>query len=143
MLIALAQRNGLSAKQLGVRAGLSSKSGTFTTYLGRLRAEGLISGSRERITITEPGRQSLGKYDPLPEGRELLTYWQGELGGGAARMLEGLARAYPRTMTAEGLGEAAGLSAASGTFTTYLGKLRTLELVSGNRSELRASEELF
>jgi predicted transcriptional regulator len=143
MLIALAQRNGLSAKQLGVRAGLSSKSGTFTSYIGRLKSEGCITGGRERFQITEAGRQALGNYDPLPEGRELLAYWLGELGGGAGRMLEGLARAYPRTMTAEELGEAAGLSAASGTFTTYLGKLRTLELVSGNRSELRASEELF
>jgi hypothetical protein len=143
MLTALAQRNRLTAQQLGVRAGLSSKSGTFGTYLGRARSEGWISGSRERLEVTQEGRKVLGSYDPLPEGRELQAYWLGELGGGAARMLEELCRAYPRALTAEELGERAELSAGSGTFGTYLGKLRTLELVTGGRGDLRASEELF
>jgi hypothetical protein len=143
MLIALAQRNGLSARQLGVRAGMSSSSGTFGTYMGKARSEGWITGSRDRLEITEAGRKALGSYDPLPEGRELLAYWLGELGGGAARMLEELVKRYPRAMTAEEVGEAAGMSAASGTFGTYLGKLRTLELVHGGRSDLKASEELF
>jgi len=144
MLIALAQRNGLTARQLGLRAGLSSKSGTFSTYLGRARSSGWINGSRDRIEITEAGRAAIGSHDPLPEGRDLLDYWLGQLGNsGAARMLRVLAERYPRSTTAEDLGEAAELSAGSGTFSTYLGRLRTLELVTGSKSDLRASEELF
>jgi hypothetical protein len=144
MLIALAQRNGLTARQLGLRAGLSSKSGTFSTYLGRARSSGWINGSRERIEITEAGRAAIGSHDPLPEGRDLLEYWLGQLGNsGAARMLRVLADRYPRATAAEELGEAAELSASSGTFSTYLGRLRTLELVTGSKSDLRASEELF
>jgi len=144
MLIALAQRNGLTARQLGLRAGLSSKSGTFSTYLGRARSNGWITGSKDRIDITETGRAAIGSYDPLPEGRDLLEYWLGHLGNsGAARMLRFLAERYPHPTTAEDLGEAAELSAGSGTFSTYLGRLRTLELVTGGRSDLRASEELF
>lgn len=38
--------------------------------------------------------------------------------------------------------EAAGLSARSGTFATYLSRLRTLELIAG-RGDLKASEEFF
>jgi hypothetical protein len=144
MLIALAQRNGLTARQLGLRAGLSSKSGTFSTYLGRARSSGWINGSRDRIEITEAGRAAIGSHDPLPEGRDLLEYWLGQLGNsGAARMLRVLADRYPRATAAEELGEAAELSAGSGTFSTYLGRLRTLELVTGSKSDLRASEELF
>ena len=144
MLIALAQKNGLSARQLGVRAGMSSSSGTFGTYLGRARSNGWIAGSRNRLEITEAGIAALGPYEPRPEGKELLGYWLGELKtSGASRMLLALAERYPKSMTAEELGDASGMSAGSGTFGTYLGKLRTLELVIGTRSDLRASEELF
>ena len=127
MLVALAQRpQGLSARQLGVRAGLSSRSGTFCTYLARARTSGWVAGDRGRLTLTEAG----------------LATWLGELGGGAARMIETLASAYPRALSKQELGEASGLSSVSGTFSTYLSRLRSLELVEG-RGELRASGELF
>lgn len=144
MMIALAQRpQGMSAKALGVRAGLSSSSGTFGTYLGKGRAEGWIEGGRDVVRITTGGVAALGEYVPLPEGPELLAYWLGELGqSGAARMLRALAEAYPKGLTKEEVAEAANISASSGTFGTYLGKLRTLELVTG-KGELAASEELF
>lgn len=143
MLIALAQRrNGISTKQLGVRAGISSKSGTFGTYLGRGRANGWIAGERGQLKITEAGVAALGNYEPLPEGRELLEYWLNELGdSGAGRMLSALAERYPQGFTAEELGKQADISSASGTFGTYLGRLRSLELISGSRSELKASDE--
>lgn len=142
ILIALAQRPGLSQRQLGLRAGLSSRSGTFATYLSKGRSNGWIEGSGE-LRITDAGLTALGAYEPLPEGRALLEHWLGELGeSGAARILGALAEAYPRALSHGQVGEAAGLSERSGTFATYLSRLRTLELVTG-RGELRASEELF
>lgn len=144
MMIALAQRSGLSAKQLGVRAGLSSTSGTFGTYLGRLRSEGWMEGSRDSMSLTAAGVSALGDFEPLPTGEALLNYWLNELGGGARRMLESLAQAFPKAMTRHELGQAADISALSGTFGTYLGKLRTLELVETvEGGQLRASSELF
>lgn len=143
MLIALAQKNGLSARQVGVRAGMSSASGTFGTYLSKARASGWIEGSRDRLTITSAGLKALGSFEPLPTGRALLEYWMRELGGGAARMLEVLAGHEGSPISADDLGVSAGLSAGSGTFGTYLSKLRTLELVKGGRSMLRVSEDLI
>lgn len=144
MLIALAQRpSGMSARALGVRAGMSSSSGTFATYLAKARTEGWIEGSRDGMRITAHGIKALGAYHPLPTGSELLAYWLSELGNsGAARLLRELARAYPRALTKDQAAERAELSASSGTFATYCAKLRTLELISG-RGELKASEELF
>jgi hypothetical protein len=144
MMIALRQRPGLTKRQLGVRAGLSSTSGTFGTYLGRLRSYKWVHQTGDEIFLTESGAVAMGDdFTPLPEGRELLNYWLGELGsGGAGRMLRVLADVYPQALTKEELGERAGISATSGTFGTYLGKLRTLELVEG-RGELRAAEEFF
>jgi hypothetical protein len=81
MLIALAQRpQGLTRRQLGVRAGLSSLSGTFDTYLSRRRAEGWIGAAADgRLAITEGGLDALGDFEPLPTGRVLLAYWIHEL----------------------------------------------------------------
>lgn len=142
MLVALAQRpQGLTNGQLGVRAGVSSRSGTFATYLGRARSQGWVHG-RGTLQITEAGLLALGGYDPLPEGQALADYWIRQLGGGAARMLQAMVQVYPGTLTNDELGERAGISSRSGTFATYLGRLRALELVTG-RGELRASEELF
>ena len=143
MLIALAQRpHGLSRRQLGVRAGMSSRSGTFDTYLSRARSSGWVNGQGD-LQITEDGLKALGSYEPLPEGPELLRYWLNELGSsGAARILTALSNAYPRALTRAELGVAASMSDRSGTFDTYLSRLRSLELISG-RGELKASEELF
>lgn len=143
MLVALAQRpNGLTNRQLGVRAGVSSRSGTFSTYLSKARSSGWIYDQGEIRRITERGLRALGDYDPLPEGPELAQHWISELGSsGAARMLRALVDAYPRALSNEELGELAGISSRSGTFSTYLSKLRSLELATG-RGEIRASEEL-
>jgi len=142
MLTALAQRpQGLTNRQLGIRAGVSSRSGTFSTYLSRARSQGWIDG-RGTLKITDAGLAALGPYDPLPEGSALAEYWLRELGeSGASRMLRALLAVYPAALDASTLGEQANISHRSGTFSTYLSRLRGLELVEG-RGELRASEEL-
>lgn len=144
MMIALAQRPGLSARQLGVRASLSSSSGTFGTYLAKLRTNGWMEGDRNSMQLTPSGINALGAFDPLPEGKALLNHWLAELGAGsgASRMLEALANEYPRALSKEELGRNARISHTSGTFGTYLSKLRTLELVEGSQ-EIRASAEFF
>jgi hypothetical protein len=146
ILIALAQRpQGLTLRQIGVRAGLSSRSGTFSTYMSRGRQRGWIcdGGPGGASTITDAGLQALGKYEPLPTGAELLEYWLRELGeSGAARILRAVAEAYPEALPLEEVGKRAELNARSGTFSTYLSRLRTLELIEG-RGTVRASEELF
>jgi hypothetical protein len=94
--------------------------------------------------LTPAGRQALGDYgEPLPEGPDLYRYWMRELGeSGAARILQVLFEAYPQRLAKEELGARAGMSSTSGTFGTYLSRLRTLELIEG-RSELAATKEFF
>ncbi len=107
------------------------------------RTCGWIVGTRDHLQITQEGMAALGDFDPLPEGRELLAYWLQDLGNsGAARMLAVLADCYPDSLCADDLGSRAGVDANGGSFGTYLGRLRSLELVSGSRGELRLSEEL-
>lgn len=144
ILVALAQRpQGLSVRQIGVRAGLSSKSGSFNTYMSRARSSGWVTGDRGHVQITNEGLTALGDYDPLPTGDALLQHWLSDLGeSGASRILSTLAGAYPKSLSKHEVAERAALSGTSGSFNTYLSRLRSLELIEG-RGELRASEELF
>lgn len=143
IMIALAQcPKGLTHGQIGVRASLSSKSGTFATYLSKARTNGWITG-RGQVQITPEGLAALGHYEPLPTGPDLLDHWLRDLGdSGAARILRVVADAYPSSLSNVEVGERANLSHQSGTFATYLSKLRTLELITG-RGEIRASDDLF
>ena len=142
ILIALAQRpQGLTARQIGVRAGLASGSGTFSNYMSTARTLGWIEG-RGTTTITPAGLEALGSYSPLPEGRALAEHWLGGLGNsGAARILRTLLDAHPHALDTNTIAERTGMAAKSGTFSNYMSKLRTLELISG-RGEIRASDEL-
>ena len=89
ILIALAQRPGLTNRQL------SSASGTFSTYLSQARSSGWLLDEGDRRFITDEGLAALGEYEPLPEGPALLDYWLRELGGGLARLLQALAGRLP------------------------------------------------
>jgi hypothetical protein len=123
---------------------MSSRSGTFSTYMSKARTNGWISDEGDERSLTQPGFDALGGYEPLPTGGELLQHWLGELGaGGASRMLSALAEVYPAALSNNELGEAAGISAGSGTFSTYLSRLRTLELIEGGRGQIRLSDELI
>jgi hypothetical protein len=142
MLVALAQRDrGLSKKQIAVRAGLSAKSGTFSTYLSRLSSDAYIETRGGLYFITANGHAALGEYERLPEGPELVTYWVAHLKGGAGRMLQVLSEECPAALTKERLGLLSMISHTSGTFSTYLSKLRSLDLVTGT-NEIRLSPEL-
>lgn len=145
MLTALAQcPNGLTKQQIGVRAGLSSKSGSFGTYLGKLRSNSWVEDRAGKIFINDAGMKALGPFDELPTGAALLGYWLNELGNtGAARMLQALYDQRGAPLNKHQLGEATGLSAQSGSFGTYLGRLRSLELIDGSGEALVASSIFF
>lgn len=143
IMVALAQRTELTNKQIGIRAGISSKSGTFATYMSKGRGNEWIESLDGTSWLTEKGFAALGSYELLPTGIELRDYWTNKLRGGASRMLQVLADAYPEPLTRAELGERADIKSSSGTFATYLSKLRTLELIEGGRNSLLISEELI
>lgn len=131
-------------RKIGLLADLAVGGGTFSTYLGRLRKAGLIAfDGRSSITITEEGVDSLGdSWTPLPTGDDLRDYWLSKFTGGKRRILEALFDTYPTALDREELALQAELTANAGTFSTYLGKLNTLQLTEG-RNPIRASPLLF
>jgi hypothetical protein len=143
ILIALAQfPAGLSQQRLALLAQLIRGSGTWTKYLGALRSAGLVEGG-ETLRITPAGLKAVGPFEPLPTGEALRRYWADWLGGGGERRIfETLLAVYPKSMSTHQCAARSRLVLGSGTWTKYLGRLRSLKLVTG-RGELRASEELF
>lgn len=145
MLCALAWRapEPMTLSKLALRTGISRNGGTFRTYLGKLKTLGWAFSHGNAVAITEAGRGALnGDVPQPPRGEALIEYWQRELGNsGARRMFDAIVEAYPRPLSTAELEEKTGIAAAGGTFRTYLGQLRTLDLVT--RGEIRASEELF
>jgi len=146
MLAVLVQRypKGCTRSQLGILSGYSPSSGHFDNMLAWLRKHGLAAGSNP-ITATEDGVRRVGHVEPLPApGRQLIDYWLSKLGKAERAMLTALVQAYPRSLTREELGEASGYSPSSGHFDNTLGRLRTLELVTGGRgAPLKAADALF
>jgi len=142
MMVAMAQAGRpLTEAQLAIRAEMSV-SGTFDTYIGRMRRRGWIDGTRAGLTITQAGLDALGFYEPLPRGEGLRAHWLGQMGGKQREMLTVLIDVYPHTLTEEEVATRAGM-AVSGTFDTYIGRLRRLQLVEGSRKALKAADELF
>lgn len=143
MMVALAQAGKpLQDGQLSARAGMAL-SGTFDTYIGQMRQNGWVIGTRQDLQITDDGLRALGPYEELPTGAALQRYWLDKMGSGKKReMLRVLIEAYPKAIPDDQVAHGAAMSL-SGTFDTYIGQLRALMLVEGPRSALRASEELF
>jgi hypothetical protein len=143
ILCALAQYpQGRSKVQAAILTGYSVNGGGFANALGALRSAGRINGSSDRLVITEVGLAALGPFEPLPRGHDLLQHWYRQLGKAERKALEALVEVYPRTLSKAQVAARAGYEAEGGGFNNALGKLRSLELVSG-RGEMSASEDLF
>lgn len=143
ILVALAQQGKpIDQRRLSLLTGLSSRSGTWSTYLSSLRQAGYIEG-REALSITDAGLSALGSFVPLPTGQDLIEYWRLRLGDSGKRAIfDAVLEAYPSSIDQESAASAANLSARSGTWSTYLSELRGLGLIEG-RGQLCASEDLF
>lgn len=146
MMVAIAQMgdDGCDRVQLGLLAGMSSQSGTFSKYLSVLRGAGYVADDGDRLVATDEGLAALGDgYRPLPTGSDLADYWLARMGqGGKRRLLAALLLAAPEGLSRQALAEAAGLSADSGTFSKYLSVLRGLKLAQG-KDTIRPAESLL
>lgn len=131
-------------KQVASLTGMSPKSGTFGTYMSKLRTEGLIEYDGNQVNITKSGRKAVGNVKNAPQTtEEVIEMWRGNLTGGARRMFDHLVEIYPKTISRDDLGEAVEMSAGSGTFGTYMSHLKRNGLVAIESGALKANDDLF
>jgi hypothetical protein len=147
IMVALAQNpDGLNARQVGARAAVSTKGGSFTTFMSNGRVAGWVEGDKHMFRITALGLQALGPFDPLPTGRALFDHWMAKLGHSTkpALIFKAIYDAYPNSLTKEEISERASVSTAGGSFTTFMSTLRVRDLiVDVARGEFKANPELF
>lgn len=133
VLTVLAQFPSLSLKQIAFRAQKSPKSSTFLAVLPALKKAGYVDGDKQGYTITTAGREALGEYTPLPQGRALIDYWLRTLNPTEAAMLEALIYVWPQSMSVASLAEA---------FLAAAPALRKWELAHGTKDAMRADDVL-
>lgn len=130
--------------QLAHLSKMSSRSGSYGTYLSSLKSRGFIQIERNRVSITEAGLTFAGTYPHEPQTQEqIITMWRENLPGDARRMFDILVSVYPASKTKSALGLEADLSPTSGSFGTYLSMLKSNGLIEVTGAEVKASDNLF
>ena len=142
MLIAVVQHGELTRQQIGLIAGISSTSGTFSNYLSQGKQDGLWIVDGGMITATDEAHEAAGDYTPLPTGPELVDYWcnHSSVTGRAREMLRAIVDAGEDGVSRRDIGDSIGMSSSSGTFSNYLSSLRTLKLINRNEPFVAAKE---
>jgi uncharacterized protein len=142
ILTVLAQRGTRTKRQLAVQTGYAVKGGGFNNAISALATAGYITRRGDEVDIAEAGVQALGTWEPLPTGADLAAYWLSQLPKAERSILETLVRAHPGMMTKEAVAEWTGYEASGGGFNNAISRLRTLELITGGKDDLRASDDL-
>lgn len=123
-------------------AGYSHKSGTWRTYLSKLRSEGLIESGGGTLRLTSAGLA----YATMPVRENTREAFHDavleQLQEPHQKILIPLLEAYPHASTPEEVASRAGYSSTSGTWRTYLSRLRSLELINRG-GDLKAQDWLF
>lgn len=146
MLTALAAFDPMpmTRAQIATHAKVKKTGGTFSTYLGVLKAAGYLTEQDGKLRMADAGFEFLGGRPDAPATPdELLAMWRDRLKAGARRMLDALVQHYPTRLTRGELAEIAEVSNTGGTFSTYLGMLRSAGLISEDGPYVRASDTLF
>lgn len=146
ILSALAQHGELTRVQIAILTGYSHTGGGFGNSLSALRSAGRLDGHGS-MSITDKGREDLGHYKPLPEGSDLVDWWNARLSAAEREVLRVLIDHHPDELTREEIAAKTSsprgepYAADGGGFGNALSKLRTLELISG-RGTMKANERL-
>lgn len=137
---------GLTKRQIAAHASIVQKTSTMRNALSNLRVAGLISGSGDRIVITEAGMAQAGGIAPLPSGPELLDYWRQKLGteGSAPRRaFEALLACWPNELERHVIGERAGIDPTTSTLRNALSDLRRFDLIDVDQGCYSVSRTLM
>lgn len=94
------------------------------------------------VTITDRGIADLGPVDALPTGPALVDHWLGRLNKAERAILEVLVDAWPDARSKDEIADATGYASAGGSFANALGRLRSLELISGPSTANTAADTL-
>lgn len=135
---------GYSKPQVGALTKFSHKGGTFQTYLSDLRRSAYIEERDGLIYATVAGVETFGERPPSPATHaEVMAQWERALRAGAYKMLVAVVDAGDSGLHRANLADMVNMTAAGGTFNTYLSDLRRNGLISEQGKRLVANDILF
>jgi hypothetical protein len=135
--------SGLTEAQWATSAGYKRSGGTWGTYKGRLRSAGLIEQREGRWFATEVGAAAVGDVElPPAPGPDLVRWWAAKLPG-TTKMAEALIEAWPEWLSRDELAARLEMSAAGGTFGTYVGRLAGPGVVERGSDGIRLTCEIM
>lgn len=143
ILRVLAQRHParLTVAQWATLAGMKRTGGTWGTYVSRLRTAGYLDEQRGLVSVTRAGLAAADvRTERASTPAEIRAMWKKAVGG-AGRLIDILDTARSG-MSRAGLAAAAQMTAAGGTFGTYLSRLRSNGLIVEGGGTIRLVEEL-
>ncbi len=132
--------------QVALVAKLSPSSGNFNNYLGRLRKFGLIDyPTPGRVALTIRGVEHVDHGADIPATTaDLQRFVQALVKEARWKVLLQVIAVYPDPIDRNTVAERVGMSASSGNFNNYLGRLRKLGLVEyPSAGTVRATPVLF
>lgn len=135
----------LTIAQWATLANMKRTGGTWSTYLSRLRTAGYLDESEKPLfTVTKAGLAAIGGKAPRPQSpEEIIAMWKDAVGSGPARILDELIRSRGRWVSRDDLARRVEMTASGGTFSTYLSRLVSNELVERFFGSFRVSESLW
>jgi len=143
ILTALAQHGTLSLTQAAMIAGYRPTSGGVRNAASALRTIGYVEGSNASLDVTESGLGALGPVEELPTGAALADRWYGQLKKAEREILKAVIDAYPGTVSLAEAAEIVGYRPTSGGVRNAASKLRTLALILGGNTAMRAAQRLI
>lgn len=135
---------GYSRAQVGALTKFSHKGGTFNTYLSDLRRAGFIEERDGLVFASDAGIAQFGDKPPAPATHEeVMAQWAKALRSGAFKMLQAVVSAGSEGLHRANLADLVNMTAAGGTFNTYLSDLRRNGLIEERGKRLFANDILF
>jgi len=134
---------GITEGQARAQAGLK-KSGTWSTYLSRLRSGGLIRAENNLLYVTSEGLEKAGAsgHSSPSTTEEVLAIWKPKLSSGARKILDAILARQGQPVSVETIMQETGF-AQSGTLSTYLSHLRTAQLIKKEGGGYAANKEVL
>lgn len=135
----------VTKSQWAALANLKPTSGTFNTYMSRIRTAGFIEKDGKYFCASSRALEEFSDH-VLPQAHspeEKLTRWCQTklLSGTPSKMLQLVYAHHPGEITKQEIGETLGMTPTSGTFNTYISRLRSNELIVVRGEEISLGKE--
>lgn len=139
-VLARAGASGLPRRDTAIKAIMTPSSGTFTTYISKLKSGGYVGEVNGNLVLLK----SLPSLPTPPEpGDALIEEWVKEFDGKAKDIFRAVTREYPTQLPRHEIAQKVDMPPDSGTFTTYMSRISGKGLFEKHGRLIQASPALM